>query len=163
MGKAIMSPDTLVKGPGVAFTDEVAYRVSAAAAGDASPDQRVSELRRESPDWLDERLEQVERLLELEANWNSYGANPIAFDSVVRAQALLLALARIEDVESPTVTASPDGNVAFCWDYDRGSLDVEVLPDGVFQFAYINESDSSRDEDGTTVDAGRLAVLLTQR
>ncbi len=161
MGKAIMT--RLVQGPDLAFTEEFAFRADASAAGDPSLIQDFVLQRKDDPDWLDERLEQVRRLLELESNWNSYGANPIHFDSVLKARALLRALARIEEVESPTVTASPDGNVAFCWDSDRDSLDVEVLPDGVFQFAYIDESDSSKDEDGTTTDARRLALFLTQR
>lgn len=119
-------------------------------------------LRQKPPDWLREGLEQLDRLLELNGNWDSYGAKQIDTRSVQFAKRLLTRLAEVDTIEAPTVTASPNGNAALCWDSGHLSLDLEVLADGSLEYAYLNQQDPSKDEQGTTLDAERLTVLLTE-
>lgn len=71
-------------------------------------------------------------MLALPDNWDSYGAASIDPDSVHRAQRLLWALCA-QGIPRPTVTATPTGNAAFCWDDGRASVDVEVCPDDLFK------------------------------
>ena len=118
--------------------------------------------RSHQPDWLQERLRRIDRLRELEPNWDSYGAKRIDLPSIDLANQLLKSLSKIEGVECPTVTASPDGNVGLCWDSGERSLDVEVLPSGKFAYAYLNENAPAMDREGVTTSADHLILLLTQ-
>jgi len=68
----------------------------------------------------------------------------------------------VETVEEPTVTATPSGNAALCWDDGERSLDLEVHPNGDLEYSYLNVSPAIPAEDSQTTDIGRLAFLLTQ-
>lgn len=65
------------------------------------------------------------------------------------------------NIESPLVTATPDGNAAFCWDYGERSLDLEIQTSGVVEYAYLDEVDDSKDEEGQTKDILFIAHLLS--
>ena len=82
--------------------------------------------------------------------------------SIAFAKQVLSALSRVDTVEAPTVTASPQGNVALCWDDGIRSLDIEMLPAGIVAFSYMNENDPQMDCEGATRDINHLIVLLTQ-
>lgn len=144
---------------GVAFTQTESVPTTATSTGEAwAPRPATLAIRKEAPAWLTERVDQLRRLLELQENWDSYGAKPIDPRSVEFAILLLRSLALVEGVEAPTVTASPDGNAALCWDNGDRSLDVEILPDGIIDYSYLND----KNKEGTTLDANDLAILLTQ-
>ncbi len=144
---------------GVAFFDAVGSLTIAKSSGEAWPPKTPTlAIRKEAPAWLTERVDQLWGLLELQRNWDSYGAKPIDRRSVEFVILLLRSLALVEGVEAPTVTASPDGNAALCWDNGDRSLDVEILPDGNIEYSYLND----KNQEGTTLDANDLAILLTQ-
>lgn len=147
---------------GVVYSDVLVLEADADATGEAFSPHRLVFAVRNTPDWVCNRVEQLHALLQLKENWDSYGAEPMDPRSVVHAENLLRWLARFVGVEAPTVTASPDGHAALCWDDGQRSLEVEVRSDGVFQFTFIDEKDASRDEEAEIMDAGRLAELLTQ-
>ncbi len=111
--------------------------------------------------WLPSAIAELERLRELPPNWDSYGAQRVDRDSVLRATELLQCLARFIGTEAPTVTATPSGDAAFCWDAGAWSLDASVDPSGLISYVFLNEQDHSQDRDGRTRDAGTLAALLT--
>lgn len=143
---------------GVAFTQTESVPSDAVSGGDVFGHPPVLARQQHSPEWLDEQIDQLHRLLKLQRNWDSYGAEPIDPRSVRLAKQLLRWLAQFVAIEAPTVTASPDGNAALCWDNGHRSLDVEILPDGSIEYAYLNDED----QEGTTLDAEDLAILLTQ-
>ncbi|MBW3598760.1 MAG: hypothetical protein KY475_15980 [Planctomycetes bacterium] len=110
--------------------------------------------------WLGACLGKAESLAGVGANWDSYGAAPIERQSIEHAKQLLMELARNAAIEAPAITATPSGNVGLCWDDGQRSLDVEVHPDGVLRFAYVDEQAPQRDHDGETRDGRRLSKLL---
>ncbi len=112
-------------------------------------------------EWLSECERRLFDLHLLAPNWDSYGADPVDRKSVQQASALLRALALVPNIESPTVTATPAGNAAFCWDNGQRSLDLEILKSGVVEYAFLDEADDSKDEEGRTKDISFLAHLLS--
>ncbi len=112
--------------------------------------------------WLAEALKVVARLLTLEPNWDSYGADVVSHDSARHAEKTLRELARIENVPSPTVTATPDGEVGFCWDAGGWSLDAWVEPAGRIVYVFIDETDHANDRDTWTDHWQDLVPLLTR-
>lgn len=111
-------------------------------------------------DWLSECERLLFDLHRLAPNWDSYDADPVDRESVRQASVLLRALAVMPNIESPTVTATPDGNAAFCWDDGERSLDLEIQASGVVEYAYLDEVDDSKDEEGQTKDILSIAHLL---
>ncbi len=148
---------------GVVFSGAQTIRADASPSGESCEafSRRPVLALRSAPAWLDERMDHLRSLLELQDNWDSYGGRAIDRQSVEIATQLLKALAVVEGVEAPTVTASPDGNAALCWDNGRRSLDLEVMPDGRFEYVFLNEDNASKDEEGITHNADGFAELLT--
>jgi len=121
----------------------------------------VSRDRRRRTEWLS-RLRQLDDLSRLGPNWNSYGAEPIDKDSITVAAAILRCLATESSIELPTVTASPDGNAALAWDDGRYCLDLEVLPDGRMEYAFVDRADAEQDQEGRTREIQRIVSLLSR-
>ncbi len=158
-----MSQASLIPEAGLAFFDADGVPTHAASSSVTWQERPPTlAIRKQAPGWVPERADQLRRLLELQENWDSYGAKPIDPRSVEFAVRLVTSLASVEGIEAPTVTASPDGNAAFCWDDGQRSMDIEVLPDGLFEYALLSQLDSSKAEEGSTQSAAQLAVLLTQ-
>jgi len=118
--------------------------------------------RRAVPDWLVERVQKIDRLGQLEANWDSYGARKVQPLSIQYAKSALCNLGVIVGVRSPTISATPDGFVSLGWGNGEATMDLDILPDGRMAFSYLNEADSSKDIESTTSDLGRVIALLTQ-
>lgn len=87
-------------------------------------------------EWLGAKNE-LDELVKLKENWDSYGALPVDHDSVLHARRLLLSLWG-KGIPCPTVTASPAGNAAFCWDDGAASVDVEVMGNGLFHVVHVD-------------------------
>ncbi|MCH8342750.1 MAG: hypothetical protein IH983_02055 [Planctomycetes bacterium] len=154
-----MSQASAIDATELAFFEATSVPTTATSTGEAwAPKPATLALREETSAWLSERVDRLRRLLGLQENWDSYGAKPIDPRSVEFAVRLLTSLADVDGIEAPTVTASPDGNAALCWDDGHRSLDVEILADGSIEYAYLNDED----HEGTTLDAEDLAILLTQ-
>ncbi len=148
-----------------AFTKDESLSAQADATGDGLVQEVLIALRASPPPWLQGHLAQIDQMRDLRANWDSYGALPVDLDSIALAKSLLSQLAYVDTLEAPTVTASSAGNVAFCWDDGERSLDLEVRPDGILEYAYLNESQPALDEEGETCDEDALtflAYLLTR-
>jgi hypothetical protein len=104
----------------------------------------------------------LERLLLLEENWDSYGASRIDPRSVAYAQRLLTYISHFEGVAAPLATATPDGFAAFCWDDGTRILDVEIEPTGLLRYDYVDRRDRSKNAQGCTQSPMDLVHLLTQ-
>lgn len=111
--------------------------------------------------WATPCLQGLNKLRRLLPNWDSYGAKPIDERSVMNAATLVVYLSRIVGIEAPIVTASPNGNAALCWDDGTRSLDVEVHPNGSFEYSWLLEDESDEDE-GITRDWEKIAHWLTR-
>lgn len=79
--------------------------------------------------------EQIARLADLEENWDSYGAAKVAPRAIELAMLLRLTLS--SQSREPTVTATPDGGVGFCWDNGNWSVDLSIDADGRIEGALV--------------------------
>ena len=115
-------------------------------------------------DWSTNCVNRIDRLRELRQNWDSYGANPVDPDSIEVAKQLVRQFAQVTGIDCPRVAASPAGNVALSWEWDEHSreLDLEILPDGMLRYAYLDEHQPSQDCEGETYDPNQIAHLLTK-
>lgn len=130
--------------------------------GALAPPRKVMAIRTSPADWLAEALDAIERLLTLGKNWDSYGANAVDQESVRRASELAQRLAWVENVEAPSITATPDGDVGFCWDTGEWSLDASVDPTGLISYVLLDEGDPSQEQEGRTRNVNDLAELATR-
>ena len=115
--------------------------------------------------WLHDKIEELEKLLHLKENWNSYGAKVIDPRSVGFAKYFLNLVVKVnQKTLPPIVTASPEGNAAFCWEKSAKSLDIEIFPDESIKYVYLDEQNPSLEEEGSTKVrlAGRLILLLSK-
>lgn len=76
---------------------------------------------------LEPVLDQMNELLALPADWNSYGAKPISPDACTEAFNIL----RNEEWAGPlpTVVPTPRGGVQLEWHSKERDVEIEVLPD----------------------------------
>jgi len=120
--------------------------------------------RDETADWYDECAAKINELKVLEHNWDSYGANPVSADSIYHAKRLLKLFAGIIGIDCPSLSASPDGNAGFSWQWadDTRELDLEVRPDGRLHYSYINETNPHEDCEDTTQDVDQVLYFLTK-
>ncbi|MEQ8852908.1 hypothetical protein [Gimesia sp.] len=120
--------------------------------------------RNEPVQWLQQCIINIWKLRDLPANWDSYGAKPVNPDSIQFAMEVMNALSSITGVSCPRIAASPAGNVALSWDledYTR-ELDVELDPNRVIRYAYIDEENSTKDCEGVAKNLDVIAQFLTQ-
>lgn len=118
-------------------------------------------LRATPASWLSDALKAIRSLRALEQNWDSYGARAVDDDSIEKSKTLASSLSKIENVAAPTVTATPAGHVALCWDSGDWSLDAEVYPSGLVEYVYLDRRNSAADKEARTRDYGELAMLLS--
>ena len=112
--------------------------------------------------WYSKACGVLDQLYGLRSNWDSYGADAVAPESIEQSRQLLTDLAYVVSVPEPVVTATPDGHVGMCWDTGAWSLDLEVSPTGLISFVYLDESDPRRERESKTRSLGELIALLTQ-
>lgn len=160
-----MMTDTKTKSA-EAFTEAVGLPTHADSSGEALPQRSLTRppilaIRLEPSTWLDQCLRRLQQLGELPENWDSYGAERVDPISIAVGQQLLVQLARVQGVEAPIVTASPDGNVCFGWDNGNKSVDVEVFSEGEFAYTYLNERVPQHGCEGRTHNSLDIAQLLT--
>lgn len=111
-------------------------------------------------EWARNVLAAIAELTLLQKNWNSYGANQINTESIFCATGLANYLCRVDTVDEPVVTGTPDGNVAFAWDDGVHSLDLEIRRNGLIEYSFIHEKDESQTCEGSTRDIEEIAGYL---
>lgn len=81
------------------------------------------------PKWFETARDALDAISALPANWNSYAARQIEFESVAGAVEIMLA---VMDEETPLPTFMPvaNGGVLFAWHTLAADLEVAVLPNG---------------------------------
>lgn len=108
-------------------------------------------------EWLQRKIEDVESLVERQANWDSYGAYPADPLSVWRATSRLPQIAQITTIE-PDVGLTPSGTVTLSWRWDQSrTIEIEFLPDGRLGFAYVDMDREENDLEGETLLLGDIA------
>lgn len=85
-----------------------------------------------------ESLSRLSDLAEFEANWNSYGALPLQ-TSVVEP-AIRLILATFPQCMQPEISLTTTGGISLFWCRDAKEFEVEVRPDGSFDYAFEDQA-----------------------
>lgn len=118
----------------------------------------------EIADWYDECAAKINKLKALGHNWDSYGANPVSHASIYFANLWLKFFAGVVGINCPGISASPDGNVGFSWEWadDTRELDLEILPSGLLHYSYVNETKPNEECEDTTQEVDHILYILTK-
>lgn len=117
-------------------------------------------LRLSVSDWLHEVAVNIDEVMLLPENWNSYGAAAIDRYSGSNAKVLCELLSQRSVRTAPRVSASADGNLVLCWYIDNLSLEIEVMPDGTFDYMSLDELNDENDRDGS-LDVSSMADFVS--
>ena len=118
---------------------------------------------RERPDgWLADALQRISDLAQLKPNWDSYGALRVSDEAIQHAMSAVKDLSKVVGVPVPTIGASPDGEVGFCWDAGKWSLDLTIDAEGILTYVYLDEKDPMNNREERTRSVQSLWALLTR-
>jgi hypothetical protein len=120
---------------------------------------RTITLRNWPRDWLRNVILELRDLARLPGNWDSYGALPIAQESILAACHIVAHLALVPGIEAPAIVGTPDGDVGLCWDGGGWSLDASVDPTGLIRYVFI-KSQPPEEVEGRTRDVRELVLRL---
>lgn len=79
-----------------------------------------------APKWLHDATEQIVALLRLEADWDSYGAQPVRFQAAIAALDLMLELIG-ESTCPPSIVPTVDGGIQIEWHVRGIDLEIEMM------------------------------------
>lgn len=78
---------------------------------------------------LAKSIAELEALLDLEPNWDSYGAHPVRSSAFVQAIRLLAAVLATP-VRRPSIVPTPEGGIQLEWHEPDADLEFEIHPAG---------------------------------
>ena len=110
----------------------------------------------EEPEWLDKSIENLEKLKDLEPNWNSYDSVSIDHDLIFRAKTLLESVS-ISGIPEPFVAPVSSGGINFEWDMPLRYLSIKIRPEGVRFFCV--KKDKNEEKEKGLVEDGLDSVL----
>jgi hypothetical protein len=116
----------------------------------------------QTPAWLEPALAEFERIMNLPRDWDAYGSDPIALETIVRAL-LVLTEYMGPDTAPPWIVPLSDGGIQLEWRRDGSTLEVEVpAGDGAPATAYWMDEESGESWEGDLVEIPRnlLAAAL---
>lgn len=97
---------------------------------------------------LGESLSQLNSLLTLSQNWDSYGGLPPTTEAVAKADSFLQivydsALARFPwgEIRPHRIAALPDGGIHLSWMRPQREIEIEFSPEGNLGFLYVEKQD----------------------
>ena len=105
----------------------------------------VVELEGQEPPWLEPALEELNQLLQLPPNWNSYNAMPIEPLAVVRTIELLDAVME-DSTPFPQFVPTPQGGVQLEWDMRGMAIEVESYPSGTREM-YVQDQRNGTEQE----------------
>lgn len=109
------------------------------------------------PERLRSTAEEIARLLELEFDWNSYGALPVSEEC---AQ-LVLALLADSGLETPPPAVAPTtvGGIQLSWVRGADGVELEIYPNGSVGIVWDLDGDITELE-SESLDSSRIADAL---
>lgn len=119
------------------------------------------------PAWFEPTLASMAELLQLEPDWDSYGARRVEPRTIPYGLDLLKYSMR-EATPTPLVVPAPRGGLQFEWHTGGMDLEVEVLPDGRLSYYLedaIQQSESEHEGDVSSISEhlARALAELTKR
>ena len=101
--------------------------------------ETAAPVRLQSKQWLPEVSSQLNKLLELPRNWDSYGADPIEAPIVESARGLLVTLAERFDLPRPFIAPTPNGGILLEWRTGSRELEVELVSRDAASYVFSDE------------------------
>lgn len=132
---------------------------------DASPADRTIAVsigpRSRASSWITPALRTFNRLLNLPAGWDSYGANRIEIGSIEQALQILDRL-MTENTPAPSIVPTADGGVQLEWHTHTVDLEIVVSPDRKPAFTF-DDCISGQEHSGPVLDDWGLLKSLASR
>jgi len=125
--------------------------------------ERLPYLQPRPSQWFRQVLPQLNRLLELAPNWDSYNADPVSRVVVDSAADLLQSLAKHFDLPAPVVSATRSGGVLFEWETATADFEIELVSPGAASYVFSDEAMGEEYEGALfpdSFDDGRILHLL---
>lgn len=99
------------------------------------------------PNWLSASVDDLNLLLTLEENWDSYGARKTDPKSAVHALELLT-IVMTNDMPDPTIVPTPLGGVQLEWHRHGIDLEIEICGEGDYSVFFEDETGQNETWDG---------------
>jgi hypothetical protein len=101
----------------------------------------------------------LERLRDLQEDWNSHGARQVSADAVAESIALLRDIVT-DDLPEPAVVPTVDGGVQFEWHEQGIDLEIAVAPGGRGRAFFAEDASGEEWEEEFSVPPARLRRSL---
>jgi hypothetical protein len=114
-----------------------------------------------TPPWFDPTLDDLEEVLRLPPNWNSYRARPVDAQAAVAAIELLVETMP-DSLSRPTVIPTVRGSIQLEW-HTRGiDLEIDVLANGRYAIFFEDDQTGASWERETGEAAGAIRPVLAE-
>jgi hypothetical protein len=114
------------------------------------------------PLWLRATVSQLEEILSLDENWDSYGAEPVSFENAEYAVRLLDFVAGLA-TPAPFIAPTPEGSVQLEWHRAGIDLEVEVVSPYRLFVSYEDETGQTKSwEEEVTTDLTRVRGAMQE-
>jgi len=101
--------------------------------------ERLPYLQPRPSQWFADILLQLDRLLGVPPNWDSYGADPPSPDAAASARGLVLALGQSWDLPAPLVSPTRTGGVLLEWASGSKELEIEIVSRDAASFVFTDD------------------------
>jgi hypothetical protein len=116
---------------------------------------------RKVPWWSHAVEERLERLVNLEPNWNSHGAQPPKPEAIFLAVRIIASLLRADDARLvPQIVPTWPGGLQLEWHLQPADIEISIDPRNAV-WAYISTQEGSEDGPLTQMEE-KVAAILTQ-
>ena len=138
----------------------VSHRPLSSVVGYTNPGVVIVRVQSDPTGWVSRAIIKLNRLSELQANWDSYGAKPIDRNAVLMALNLIGA---IHDPHTPEPTIVPlaSGGIQFEWHTPQKDLEVSLSPNGQASIYFERTGKPSTTSEGNISDLlGQIQSLV---
>ncbi|GEM_PF-1422572 len=111
--------------------------------------------------WLPPIVSRLKDILQLNADWDSYGAHPVRPESAETVLDLLYNLMS-SDTPIPAIIPTPEGHVQIEWHTKGIDLEVEIESPALFHVSYEDSISNNEWEGDLQYDMTRLATFIRE-
>jgi hypothetical protein len=101
----------------------------------------------QSCDWLKGVIERLQKLGELKANWDGYGAPSLKAEILIAATTFIMQVASKVAVACPSIVPTRTEGVLFLWKNGQRKLEVQFISRDAASYTYL-DNETSRSEKG---------------
>ncbi len=100
----------------------------------------------DTPDWIPNVVENLNKFLSYEENWDSYGAERIEFDSTIFILEMLRELVDM-DIPEPSVVPASDGCIQMEWHIKDTNFEIKMMPNRDTEYSFDDVRDDFEDKE----------------